>query len=339
MSTPAAEAPSVDALVGAIRRGMRLSENAAISLREHGEFSNINYVYRVEVPGPRSLYLKVVPERPRRLPILLPRERVFSEAEGLRRFRNLAGDGILIPQVLFVDEQVMALAMSDVGEGRQVLFTVLAERFDLLGEHADALGNALGAVHGGTRGSTTPRAPLEEQIIRKVIFDGLLAPGAKVVFPKLWDEVNAEMQAHAECLVHGDLWSKNLLVRDGAPIAIVDFEGISLGDPAFDLGTLIAVALLPALEDPALREQAQTFYTRLLQSWTSACGSEEWAAEVLPRTFRATATFLASRGFGPFAYQMNDAAREHLRMLAASLAANPPFDLEEFSNRVAKSLS
>ena len=320
-------------LADAVRRGLQLGDDAAITLHEQEEFSNINYVYRVETPG-RHFYLKVIPEQPRRLPIRLPRERVFSEAEGIRRFRSLAGDGVLIPDVLFVDEQEMALAMSDVGEGRQVLFTVLAQRFDLLAEHGAALGKALGAVHGGTRGGSSPRKPEEEQIIRKVIFDGLLAPGAKSAFPEQWDSVNAEMQTHTECLVHGDLWSKNLLVRDGAPIAIVDFEGITFGDPAFDLGTLIAVALLPALENPALREQALTFCTRLLESWTSACGSDDWAAKVLPRTFRATATFLASRGFGPFAYVMSDAARERVRTLARSLAANPPSTLEEFSGRL-----
>lgn len=325
--------PSHDTLIGVVRRGLHLSDSTAVLLHEDGELSNINYVYRVEVPG-RNLYLKVVPEQPRRLPIRLPRERVFSEAEGLRRFRSLARAGIVIPEVLFVDDREMALAMSDVGEGRQVLFTVLAERFELLAEQADALGKALGAVHGGTRGSKSPRPPEEEQIIRKVIFDGLLAPGARVVFPELWDEVSAEMQAHRECLIHADLWSKNLLVRGGEPIAIVDFEGVCLGDAAFDLGTLTAVALLPALDQTAPLEEALTFCGRLLDAWTSACGSDAWAGEVLPRTFRATATFLAARAFGPFAYSMSEAARQRVRQIAVSLAADPPATFSAFSNRV-----
>ena len=111
----------------------------------------------------------------------------------------------------------------------------------LLTEHAEALGRALGKVHAGTHGKGSPRPAQEEAIIRKVVFDGLLGPGAKQVFPELWDAWTRSAAEHRECLVHGDLWSKNLLVRRGAPIAIIDFEGVTYGDPAFDLGTLSAV--------------------------------------------------------------------------------------------------
>jgi aminoglycoside phosphotransferase (APT) family kinase protein len=326
-------APNPEQLVEVVRRGLHLSDTVPVSVKEIVEFTNINYVYRVEIPG-RSLYLKVVPERPKRFPTHLSRERVFSEAEGLRRFRKLVGDLVVIPEVLFVDNREMVLAMSDVGEGRQVLFSVLPERFELLGEQAEALGLALGAVHGRTRGAVTPRPAQEEAIVRKVIFEGLLAPGAKQVFPETWDAVSAEMQAHTECLIHADLWSKNLLVRKGAPVAVVDFEGICVGDPSFDLATLIAVALLPALERPALLSDALAFTSRLLHAWGSACDSEAWTGEVWPRTFRATATFLAARGFGPFAYSVGESARQRITQLARSLAAAPPTDLEGFRSRV-----
>jgi tRNA A-37 threonylcarbamoyl transferase component Bud32 len=264
----------------------------------------------------------------------MPPERVFSEAEGLRRFRALAGDDVLVPEVLFVDEQLMALGMSDVGEGRQVLFSLLPREFDLLAEQAAPLGRALGAVHGGTRGAGTPRPPLEEAMIRGIVFQGLLAPGARHVFPDLWDEVSAEMQAHNQCLIHADLWSKNLLVRRGEPVAIVDFEGICYGDPAFDLGTLLAVALVPALDVPALVPDALGFASRLFDEWAATCGSDEWPDEVRPRAFRATATFLASRGFGPFAYELSDDGRGRVAALARTLAAEPPSDMAGFEETV-----
>jgi aminoglycoside phosphotransferase (APT) family kinase protein len=329
------DAPSLEQLADVVRRGLHLSATAPVSLSEIGEFSNINYVYRVDTPE-RSLYLKVVPERPKRFPARLPRERVYSEAEGLRRFRSLAGDAVLIPEVLFVDDQAMALAMSDVGIGRQVLFSVLPDHFELLAEQAEALGRALGAIHGGTRGAGTLRPPQEEAIIRKIIFDGLLAPGAKQAFPDLWDALNVEMQAHRQCLIHGDLWSKNLLVRRGEPVAVVDFEGVCYGDPAFDLGTLIAAALVPALDRPALLSGALAFTSELLHFWASACGSEAWCSEVLPRTFHATATFLAARAFGPFAYSLTDAGGQRIAGLARSLAAEPPATLESFQAEVVR---
>jgi aminoglycoside phosphotransferase (APT) family kinase protein len=326
-------APSLERLADVVRRGLQLDVATPVELTEITEFSNINYVYRVEIPG-RSLYLKVVPERAKRFPARLPRERVFSEAEGLRRFRTLAEGAILIPEVLFVDSEVMALMMSDVGEGREVLFSVIQERFELLTEQADALGRALGAIHSGTRGTGTLRPAHEEALLRRVVFEGLLAPGARQVFPELWDEVSAEMQAHNQCLIHADLWSKNLLVRAGDPLAVVDFEGVCYGDPAFDLATLIAVALLPAMERPILLPEALAFISGFLQSWTTACGSQSWADEAQPRAFRATATFLASRGFGPFAYTLSEAARERIARLAHSLASEPPTDLDAFRSRV-----
>lgn len=334
MSAAVADSPpSIEGLAAAVRRGLDLHADDRVLIREDGELSNINYVYRVEVPG-RSLYLKVVPERPRRLPIQLPRERVFSEAEGMRRFRELANGLIDIPDVLFVDRDEMAFGMSDVGVGREVLFPILGERFDLLAEQAEPLGRALGLVHAGTRFSSSPRPAQEEEIVRKVIFDGLLAPGARVAFPEWWDDVRAEMQRHRECLVHSDLWTKNLLAAKGRPIAVVDFEGVCLGDPAFDLATLAAAALLPAFDRPRLLLSALTFCRQLLVTWTDACESHEWAGEVLPRVFRTTATFLAARGFGPFAYTMSDGARERVQRLAASLAAQPPSGLHRFLDRI-----
>ena len=334
-ASPDAGAPAPERLVEAVRRGLGLGGSETVEVREVGEFSNINYVYRVEAAG-RSLYLKVVPEQPKRLPVRLPRERVFSEAEGLRRFGRLAGGAVVIPDVLFVDEEEMALGMSDVGEGREVLFSLLPERFELLAEQAAPLGRALGLVHGGTRGAGTPRPPQEEALIRGIVFEGLLAPGARQAFPELWGEVAAEMRAHDECLIHADLWSKNLLVRRGDPVAVVDFEGVCYGDPAFDLGTLLAVALVPVLEVPALVPDALGFASRLFEEWEAACGSEGWADEVRPRAFRATATFLAARGFGPFAYGVGEDGRRRLGALARSLAAEPPSDMAAFEELVTR---
>lgn len=329
-------APSPERLLAVLARGLCLGDTAYVRFTEVAQFSNINYVYRVEVPG-RSLYLKVIPERGKRFPARLPRERVFSEAEGLRQFRRLVEDVVIIPEVLFVDDEEMAIGMSDVGENRQVLYSVLPEQFDLLSEQAAALGHALGAVHGGTRGGGILRPVQEEVMVRKIVFEGLLAPGAQHVFPDLWNEISVEMQAHRHCLIHADLWSKNLLVRAGEPVAVVDFEGVCCGDPAFDLATLIAVALLPVLERPTWMPGSLAFTSRLLQAWASACGDELWPNEVFPRTFRAIAPFLAARGFGPFPYPMSDSARRRVARLARTLATEPPTDIDTFRILVTRS--
>ena len=178
------------------------------------------------------------------------------------------------------------------------------------------------------------RPPQEESIVRKIIFDGLLGPGAQLAIPELWPKINADMQSHRECLVHGDLWSKNLLVSQGDPVAVVDFEGVHYGDPAFDLGTLVAVALLPAIENEALVSEALGFIERFLNAWRTCSESENWWQQVSLRIPVATGVFLATRGFGPFAYKMSAPAQGRLLRLVRSLSAEPPEDLDSFTSRV-----
>jgi len=52
-------------------------------------------------------------------------------------------------------------------------------------------------------------------------------------------------------LVHGDLTPKNVLVAPSGPV-LVDWEVIHLGDPAFDLGTVIAHLILKAIREPSM---------------------------------------------------------------------------------------
>jgi tRNA A-37 threonylcarbamoyl transferase component Bud32 len=268
----------------------------------------------------------------------VPPERVLSEAAALKLFRASAADVVLIPEVLFVDEPAAVLAMSDVGEGRQVLYSVIDVQFDLLTEQASQLGEAVGLIHGATRGVGSIRPAMEEALVRRIIFDGLLGPGALAIFPEHWPTLRAQMQENKECLVHGDLWSKNLLVRKGAPVALVDFEGVTYGDPAFDLATLICVALLACFGRPENVDDGLTFIHSFLNSWISHCGSEAWGREVATRLSAPVAVFLAARGFGPFAYPMKDAARESMRQLATGLASDPPRCVEALTQRVQASL-
>jgi tRNA A-37 threonylcarbamoyl transferase component Bud32 len=325
---------TTDALADVVRRNLALSDGHPVSLTEVGEFSNINYVYRVSVPGRRTFYLKVVPPQPKNFPVPLPGARFRSEAESIRRFRAHAGRSVVIPEVLFVDREAPAIGMSDVGEARSILFSVLDSDYDLLAEQARNLGSGLGAVHAGTAHERSPRPAEEEKAIRHVIFHGLLAPGVKQLMPELWHSLSTEMQEHRDCLVHGDLWSKNLLVRKGEPVAIVDFEGVTAGDPAFDLGTLITVALIPAMQQPQLIGPAMDFAETLLASWSRAVRFTFSRIDVEPRTYRAIAVFLAARAFGPFAYEMGEDARGRIANLACSLAGEPVTHWNEFAERV-----
>ena len=110
-------APDPATLADAIRRHLGLRDKDRVSLEEVGELSNINYVYRVDTTERGRSISRPFPSARNGCRSRLPRERVFSEAEGLRTFGALAGADLVMPEVLFVDGEEMALAMSDVGDG------------------------------------------------------------------------------------------------------------------------------------------------------------------------------------------------------------------------------
>jgi aminoglycoside phosphotransferase (APT) family kinase protein len=51
----------------------------------------------------------------------------------------------------------------------------------------------------------------------------------------VWDTALASTWEHAPVWVHGDLAASNMLVAGGALHAVIDFGGVAVGDPAFDL--------------------------------------------------------------------------------------------------------
>jgi aminoglycoside/choline kinase family phosphotransferase len=63
--------------------------------------------------------------------------------------------------------------------------------------------------------------------------------------PSFAGELEAELSALAErldgsmrCLVHRDLQSQNVMIRDGEPF-LIDFQGMRFGSPFYDLGSLL----------------------------------------------------------------------------------------------------
>lgn len=321
----------VEELKEIVCQALGLAPEDIVSLAEVTEHSNFNYVFRVTL-SERDIFLKLAPEKPKRFEARLPRARIFAEAEALRRFRSLCGSSVVVPEVLFVDRQHFAIGMSDVGQGRRVLLEIIGTHYELLTSQAAPLGQALGAVHSGSRGCINFRPADQDRVIRSVIFDGLLAPGLRALLPASYGELISEMRVRQECLVHADLWGKNILVKEGAPPSLVDFEGAFIGDPAFDIGTLLAVSLIPAIEQPALAPDCAAFARRLVQAYVQAQPEAARARAACARAFRYTGTFLAARGFGPFAYDISDRARERLGALARKLIGNRPCDVEAYAD-------
>jgi aminoglycoside phosphotransferase (APT) family kinase protein len=78
-----------------------------------------------------------------------------------------------------------------------------------------------------------PLASWDEQV-RQLI--GLAADDIDArAATSVWDTAVASPREQAPVWVHGDLAASNVLVADGAVRAVIDFGGVAIGDPAYDL--------------------------------------------------------------------------------------------------------
>lgn len=87
--------------------------------------------------------------------------------------------------------------------------------------------------------------------------------------PLLERELEAELSALAErlsatkrSLVHRDLQSQNVMVREGEPF-LIDFQGMRFGSPFYDLGSLLCDPYVDLTEDEI--DDLLTFYYALSQ--------------------------------------------------------------------------
>ncbi len=143
-------------------------------------------------------------------------------------------------------------------EGKDVLTAEIAD-FDQLAkdlaqflkalQKIDTTGGPL-AIHHNLRGTplVCKDAEAREAIAAlKTMFD------AKAV-TALWDEaLQADDWNQKPVWLHGDLLSGNILIHQGRLNAVIDFSGLSVGDPACDL--MIAWNLLPAESREVFRKE------------------------------------------------------------------------------------
>jgi aminoglycoside phosphotransferase (APT) family kinase protein len=95
----------------------------------------------------------------------------------------------------------------------------------------DAGGGPPAGRHNFFRGG--PLAAFDEQARRLIrLAAGDIDAGAAA---SVWDTALASGRERAPVWVHGDLAASNVLVAGGALHAVIDFGGVAVGDPAYDL--------------------------------------------------------------------------------------------------------
>ena len=246
---------------------------AALELSPAGD-GNINWVQRVQGED-RSFIVKQARPALEKFPEYeAPTERIACEAGWLERARAHDADG-LCPEVLHFDLENRVLVLEDLSESER-MDDALA-RGATLGEAPLRIARLLGRLHAATR--LEPASELANafandgmrQLHGEHIFvlpftpnDFPMPPETRAAAERIQqDGTLGETAARAYerylrpegALVHGDVQAGNVLLVDGRP-KLLDAEIAHLGDPAFDVGTLLAhLVLHDVAREPARRDR------------------------------------------------------------------------------------
>ncbi len=223
---------------------------------------NINWVRRFRTPAGSRVVKQARPTLERFPQYRVSTERILFEARYYETVAAFDLEGIC-PQVLYFDPVDRVLVLGDLGSVER-LDAALARRADVRSAAA-ALGRFLGRVHAGTR-SPELAARFGNDEMRRLHGDHIfLLPYRANEFPlspalrARAREIRADARlvaridsAHARyleprgSLVHGDVQAANVLLAPDGP-KLLDAEIAHVGDPAFDVGQLVAHLLLPAV--------------------------------------------------------------------------------------------
>jgi 5-methylthioribose kinase len=239
-----------------------LGPGAEVRVEPAGD-GNINWVRRVRAADGVSWIVKQARPALERFPeYQVTTERIVFEARYNALVAPFDRDGIQ-PEIAHFDEPERVLVMQDLGPVERPDHA-LARGSDAAGVAA-ALGRFLGAVHAGTRDAGLA-SRFHNDAMRRLHGDHIFVlPLRENAFPlparlraradalrrdaalvARADALHARYLEPRGALVHADVQAGNVLLAASGP-KLLDAEIAHVGDPAFDLGTLLAHFLLPAV--------------------------------------------------------------------------------------------
>jgi aminoglycoside/choline kinase family phosphotransferase len=148
--------------------------------------------------------------------------------------------------------------------------------------------------------------------------------------PSFERELEAELSALAErlagtvrCLVHRDLQSQNVMIRDGEPF-FIDFQGMRFGSPFYDLGSLLCDPYVNFSERE--QEELLSFYYGLSKwdhDWTAFRNAFwEASAQRLMQALGAYGFLGVKKGLKTFLDHI-PAGLRHLQLAASQVGSLP----------------
>ena len=252
---------------------------------------NINWVRRARVPA-RGASWVVKQARPalERFPeYSASTERIVFEQRWFAIARTVDAESVC-PTILHFDEDARVLVLEDLGDAER-LDRALLRGADVVPALA-AVARLLAAVHGATRDDPALAArfanadmqTLHGEHVFRLPFapnDFPLEPALRARAERVWQD--AELGAIAArayeryreprgALVHGDVQAGNVLLPPDGGAKLLDAEIAHVGDPAFDVGMLLAHVLLAGVARDALASSAD-IACATWDAYAGACGS------------------------------------------------------------------
>ena len=282
-------------------------------------------IWRVELPN-RLVCVKRALPRLRVAQIWeAPIERNKYERQWLQIAREAAPS--CAPQVLAWDDEAGLFAMEHLAF--PVWKGVLREgRADAA--FAAKVGERLAAIHNFTRnGKVAERFPTDD-----IFYAIRLEPYLVATAPRHPDLAETlvglarRTAATRQCLVHGDVSPKNILVGDDGPV-FLDAECAWYGDPAFDLAFCLNHLFLKSIWVPGARAAFMQCYDALASAYLSRIS----ISEIEPRAATLLPGLLLGRidGKSPVEY-LDEAQRSLVRTAARRLLQEPSSTLSQLKN-------
>ena len=193
---------------------------------------------------------------------------------------NSGRDGTLLVPRILAYHPGLHMVLQEYEAGESVICAM--ERYD--GAVPGAIGRALATLHGSdvrVDGHTTPLDVLERLRTKVGELSGRYPEQASALRNVLATlEHQAPAMAGAPCFLHGDLGPAQLMWKAGR-IVMFDFDDCTRGDPALDLGTLLAQLRRLALRKPGKIPNFTALRAGLLAAYQRAAPADLGLAQRL----------------------------------------------------------
>lgn len=249
-----------------------------------------------------------------------PRRRVLLEARALQLLHDLTPHAV--PRVVHIDEESLTIVIDRAPSAwRNWRGELLHGRVDP--DVARQLGMILRTWHDrtGPGGITLEPSAIADgrqafEALRVEPFYRSVARRVPAVAAVLTSIVE-EMETRQHVLVHGDFTPKNVLVApDGSRLWVVDLEVAHLGDPLFDVASMLAHLQLKAIALPESASRFDRQTTAFLRAYAAPSGFDADDPYLLAHI---GALLLARvHGKSPASY-LSEAGREHADRLGRAM--------------------